>query len=76
MKHLSKYVFLVDNTQPEISVENNIKFNGQADFVKNIFKYYPKYSGIKFRISSKTYYWNGVDKFIVNYNCYYHWCIK
>ena len=74
MKHLSKYVFLVDNTQPEISVENNIKFNGQADFVKNIFKYYPKYSGMevaKNRVVKLTN-WNGVDKFIVNYNCYWH----
>ena len=72
MKLFEDYVFLSDDINPNIDVKKDSLF-GRGDWVEKLLEEGHKYNRKTINIKKqKLSQYNGVDKFILSYNCYWH----
>jgi len=69
---LKDYIFLIDDTNKGIDMDNNVKFE-VGDWVPQIFKNFHRYGKEKVNITEKLVSeYNGNENFLLTYNCCWH----
>ena len=69
---LKDYIFLVDDTNGGIDMNNNVKFE-EGDWVQQLFKNFHRYGKEKINITERLVSeYDGNEKFLLTYNCCWH----